>query len=83
LDNNSYGEKFDRIGNIIFKDRLVISVSNDFLKASECKKEDIISKNILEVCNLLRLTCDLDKLSNNSEEVEGFLFTKSLYKSHI
>ncbi|WP_243155995.1 PAS domain-containing sensor histidine kinase [Clostridium sp. C2-6-12] len=62
----------------------VIDIGEDFLELTGYAKEDILYKNMFEVCNeLLRMTIDLYDRDSSIGEKEGFIFTKSLEAREI
>ena len=61
------------------KNDIIIHANNLFLKLSGYTKEEILNKDLSDVCtNLLRLTPSLDVSKKNSPQRERFIFTKDL-----
>jgi len=69
---------------ILTSNKRVIDIGDDFMELTGYTKDDILYKNMSEVCSeLLRITIDIYDTDISTREKEGFIFTKSFEAREI
>jgi PAS domain S-box-containing protein len=78
MHDENYFNSLDRVSFILVKDREIIKVNKQFIDMTEYTYDELLNKNIEDVFRILRRVGPNVSIDNIDEQVDYFLFTKSL-----